>query len=334
MPGHVDRLSNPVLTWSTDALRPYERFAYWREERGKQLFGVTIELPPERRHAFHGRFSAREIGGATLAAMNASAYEVGRTEADIARVPSDCLLVGLQVAGPGWCDTPDGQTFVDVGAVSIGHANLPSQATPTTTGDFHAHLLKIPLDLMGQGRDEARRLFLAPVQHERHAMLVDAAMSAFIEDAPRLAPDDAATAIREIGHLALVARGALPVGLVESRRALRWAHRHAAQRIMRRNMHRTNLTPEAVADALGISLRQLHVVFEASDRSYHNTLTGMRVEMACRRLAARPDQSVATIAFASGFDSLATFYRTFRRQEGCSPSDYRERHRQASRDED
>jgi AraC-like DNA-binding protein len=312
-----------VLTWSTDSLPAHERFAYWREERGKQLFGVTIELPPERRHLFHGRFSARPVGGATLASLNASAYEVSRTERDIARVSNDSLVIGLQVAGPGWCDTPAGQTFVDTGAVTVGHTDLPSQGMPTTAGDFHAHILKIPMARIAHGQEAARRLFLSPLQQERHARLVDAAVSALIEEAPSLAPDLADTAIRDIGHLALLARGALGSGLPEVRQALRSAHRHAAVRIMRRNLHRGSLPPETVADALGISLRQLHLVFEPTGRSYHRTLTALRVEMACRRLGTRPDQSVAAIAFACGFESLATFYRAIRQVTGRTPGDFR-----------
>jgi AraC-like DNA-binding protein len=314
-----------VLTWSTDALPAHERFAYWREERGKQLFGVTIEMPAERRHLFHGRFSAQPVGGATLASLNASAYEVSRTEADIARVSTDSLVIGLQVAGPGWCDTPVGQTFVDVGAVVVGHTDLPSQAMPTTSGDFHAHILKIPMARIARAPDAARRLFASPLQQERHARLVDASISALIEEAPRLAPDDADTAIADIAHLALLARGALSAGLPEVRQALRSAHRHAAIRIMRRNLHRGGLSPETVACALGISLRQLHLIFEPTGRSYHRTLTAIRVEMACRRLGTRPDQSVADIAFACGFDSLATFYRAFREWTGRAPGDFRSR---------
>lgn len=315
----------PVLTWSTDSLPAHERFAYWREERGKQLFGVSIELPPERRHLFHGRLSAQPIGGATLASLNASAYEVSRTEADIARVSTDSLMIGLQVAGPGWCDTPAGQTFIDAGTVAIGHADLPSQGMPTTTGDFHIHMLTIPLGRIARGQEAARRLYLAPVQQERHARLVDAALCALIEDAPGIAPDAADAAITDIANLALMTRGALTPGLPEVRQALRSAHRHAAIRIMRRNLHRGALPPETVADALGISLRQLHLVFEPTGRSYHRTLTAIRVEMACRRLGTRPDQSIADIAFACGFESLATFYRAIRQLTGRTPGDFRGR---------
>lgn len=315
----------PVLTWSTDVLPPHQRFDSWREERGRQLFGVSIELPPERRRDFHGRFQAVEVGGATLASFGASAYQVSRTKADIARRPNDSLIVGLQVAGPGWCDTPAGQAFVDVGAVSIGHADLPSRGTPTTAGDFHCHLLGIPVDRIEEGRDAARRLFLAPVQDGRLSLLVDAATCALVEEAPALAPEVAADRVATIARLALLARGAVPAGSRESRRALRAGNHHAALRIMRRNLHRHGLSAEAVADGLGISLRQLHIVFEPTGRSFHATLSAMRIDMACRRLAVRPDEAVADLAFACGFDSLPTFYRAFRRHAGRTPGEVRGR---------
>ena len=58
-----------MLTFSTDALRPQDRFEHWCDVRGKNLFGVTIELELERdrRPDFRGRFFATQVGGATLA---------------------------------------------------------------------------------------------------------------------------------------------------------------------------------------------------------------------------------------------------------------------------
>ncbi|MDZ4367905.1 MAG: AraC family transcriptional regulator, partial [Afipia sp.] len=65
-----------MISFSTDDLRPQDRFDHWCEVRGKNLFGVTIELERERRADFHGRFSAVTIGNATLAEMSASSYRV------------------------------------------------------------------------------------------------------------------------------------------------------------------------------------------------------------------------------------------------------------------
>jgi hypothetical protein len=86
-----------MLSFSTDDLRPQDRFDHWCEVRGKSLFGVTIELEREKRAAFHGRFSAAAIGKAVFAEMTASSYRVGRTAADIARVSSNSLSIGYQI---------------------------------------------------------------------------------------------------------------------------------------------------------------------------------------------------------------------------------------------
>jgi len=86
-----------MLSFSTDDIRPQDRFDHWCEVRGKSLFGVTIELEREKRASFQGRFSATPIGNAVLAEMTASSYRVSRTPADIARVSSDSLSIGLQI---------------------------------------------------------------------------------------------------------------------------------------------------------------------------------------------------------------------------------------------
>ncbi len=73
-----------MVSFSTDDLRPQDRFDHWCEVGGKSLFGVMVELERERRTHFQGRFSAVAIGNAVLAEMTASSYSVSRTTADIA----------------------------------------------------------------------------------------------------------------------------------------------------------------------------------------------------------------------------------------------------------
>src|SRR4051812_14944591 len=94
-------MRTPMYFWSTDDLPAAQRFAHWREERGKIATGVTIELDPTHRANFKGRLSVRPVGEAALIEMQASAYHVSRTEADIARVPGDSLILSEQVTGGG-----------------------------------------------------------------------------------------------------------------------------------------------------------------------------------------------------------------------------------------
>ena len=88
-------------------------------------------------------------------------------------------------------------------------------------------------------------------------------------------------------------------------------------------MHRPDLTPAAVAAELGISLRQLHVLFEPTGLSFARTLTAMRLQEARRLLRAMPARAIEDIAFACGFESIATFYRVFRSLYGMTPGDAR-----------
>jgi AraC-like DNA-binding protein len=125
----------------------------------------------------------------------------------------------------------------------------------------------------------------------------------------------------------MLERGRLPPGMPECRAALRAGFFHAAHEILTRDHHLPNLSPGAVARELGISLRQIHVLFEPTGLSFSRTLTAIRIRSACRLLETMPARSITDIAFACGFDSLATVYRAFRDSSGMTPTDMRSLYR-------
>ncbi|WP_425990693.1 AraC family transcriptional regulator [Afipia sp. DC4300-2b1] len=309
-----------MLSFSTDDIRPQDRFDHWCEVRGKSLFGVTIELEREKRASFHGRFSATPIGNAVLAEMTASSYRVSRTPADIARVSSDSLSIGLQIRGPGWMKTKgDRVHLVREGDVTINHSNMMFAGTPERSDGFDFRTLKIPLtnDLALGAR--THDLFPEPLmQGARLTRLIKATLSALEHD-----PFQASGEIESIARLALIARGRLAQGSPEGRAALRAGFLHAAREIMIRDLHRPDLTSATVAAELVISLRQVHVLFEPTGLSFARTLTAMRLKEARRLLGLTPARQVADIAYACGFDSIATFYRVFRSAYGMTPGDAR-----------
>ncbi|CAN5481771.1 AraC family transcriptional regulator [soil metagenome] len=312
-----------MITFSTDDLRPQDRFDHWCEVRGKNLFGVTIELEREKRASFQGRFSAVTIGNATLAEMTASSYRVSRTSADIARVAGDSLSIGFQVRGPGWMNTGrDRVHLVREGDFTVSHSDLPFTATPERSDGFHFRALKIPLtnDLVLGAR--IRDLMPAPLAQGAHlTRLISATFSALVRHPSQ--SSEAASDVVHVARLAMLARGRLAQGAPEGRVALRAGYLHAARDIMTRNLHRPDLTPNTVSTALTISLRQLHVLFEPTGLSFARTLTAMRLGEARKLLANAPSRSTADIAYGCGFDSIATFYRVFRAAYGMTPGDVR-----------
>lgn len=312
-----------MLRFTTDDIAARDRFDHWREVRGKGLFGVTIELEPEKRARFRGRMKAEEYGGAIVSELEASAYRVSRTQQDVARLSGDNLLISWQVAGGGWLETGRRQGLHRVGAsaMTIGHSDQTYKATPDSDRDFLYRVIKIPL----AGRDFASRelIDLSPAPIDRSS-LTQPMLALFSAIGARdAALGDPADCIDAMGRLALMATGKLPLHDPENRTALRMALYHMACAILRRDLRRPELSPAHVARELSISPRQLHILFEPSGLSFARTLVGLRLERVRSLLRNRPERTVAEIAYACGFDSLATFYRAFRASYGMTPLDAR-----------
>lgn len=291
--------------------------------RGKSLFGVTIELAPDRRQAFSGSFQARSVAGAVVSEMRASSYRVNRTEADIARIAGDSLCIGLQVKGSGLLHAGrDRIHAVSGGDFTINYSDLPYDAIPGGEADFHYKMLKIPVDdevMLGRPADDLfatryadKTAFSRPFR---------ALFNALNAERGRLI--DPVRDVTHIARLAMTARGRLSPAMPEVRAALRTGLCYAAQDIMMRKKSWQNLTPAAVAKELGISLRQLHVVFEGAELSFSRTLASMRIEEARRLLLESPALPITQVAYGCGFDSLPTFYRVFSSTYGMTPGEAR-----------
>src|SRR5882757_4203990 len=217
-----------MISFDTDGLRPAERFDHWCEVRAKGLFGVTIEVPRERRHDFHGRFSGREIGGATIADMRASSYRASRTWADIKRMPGESLYICQQVRGPGVLRTGAERLhrIVD-GVMSITHSDVRFTGIPQYSGDFHFLALKIPVAGDERLAAGAENLACEPLLPEIPvARLIEAIFAAIV--AQRVEAANADATIRHIAQLALLVRGRVMPGTPESRNAVRHGYLHLA----------------------------------------------------------------------------------------------------------
>lgn len=312
-----------MLSFSTEDLRVQDRFDHWCEVRGKSLFGATIALDRERRADFHGRFAAWAFGGAIVSELHASCYRISRTEADIAHRPGGSLCIGLQVRGPGWLDTGRGPVQrVAARELTIAHSDLPFLAVPDYWGSFEYYMLKIPIagEILLDAR--AHDLHAAKLPSSAPAARALAALFGAVVRGHHPLPDPVAD-VAHAARLALIARGRLPAGSPEGRAALRAGLLYAARDILIRDMDQPMLSPAHVARELGISLRQVHVLFEPTGRSFARTLTDIRLEAARLLLRSAPQMSVIAIVYACGFSSLSVFYRAFQAAYGLTPRDLR-----------
>jgi AraC-like DNA-binding protein len=315
-----------MLKYSTDELPPHERFAQWREVRAKNIYGVTIELEKALQPAFQGSFSAIKVGEATLIELHASPYQVSRSWADIEDAPSDSLCIYQQLDGENWFDTGrHGEFVIGAGALGTSYSDLPYVTTPIKQGGYHLRLLKIPFARCKPMVERNRELPAQLLNTDQGlAALFSSYFAEFAIQAPHLKGASAEAAVQTLAQLTIVARGLAEAGSPSSQAAIRASRLRAAREIIERDLPVSALSATVMAVKLGISVRQLQLLFEPTGTSYARYVLSRRLERA-RQLLTQPGSGlVAEIASACGFDSLATFHRNFRAAYGMSPSDYRQ----------
>lgn len=83
------------------------------------------------------------------------------------------------------------------------------------------------------------------------------------------------------------------------------------------------LGPEQVAQAIGISARQVHRLFNAGGVTLDRWIWRQRLQRCRDELRARPGARVSEIAFRWGFSDSAHFSRAFKQAFGVSPRAFR-----------
>ncbi|WGS17537.1 MULTISPECIES: AraC family transcriptional regulator [unclassified Bradyrhizobium] len=151
--------------------------------------------------------------------------------------------------------------------------------------------------------------------------LLESCFRDLVESSDAAPPANSTALVEALAHFALMERGVLRPGSRLAQQALRTGRLSLARRLIEQNLSRAALSPTLIADMLGISVRHMHVLFEATAMSFSQTVATLRIDRSRRLLRETPGRPIAEIAFASGFESLATFYRAFNAVEGMSPGD-------------
>ena len=313
-----------MFRWSTDQLDPADRFDHWREVRAHGLFGVTAELEPERREHFHGEFALQPLGKAGLIEIHASSYRVERTAADIANAPSDSLCIYQELSQGGRFDTAGEDFTLQRGTFATSYSDLKYRTTPIGADGFHLRILKIPVAEIAPSRTNVRDLLAKPfADGVAIGPLLQSCFADLVQSAGSAEPPEASRLVETLAQLALIERGVVTPGSKAAGQALRVGRHSAARRLIAGHLSDPKLSPAFVAGQLGVSVRHIHGLFEATEKSFSQTVTAFRLEASRGLLTTAPHQSISNIAFACGFESLATFYRAFRAAHGIKPGDFR-----------
>jgi len=318
----------PIMTYSTQGLQPHERFDYWRDALCANFYGMRFDVDRAKRNDFHGHITAKPLADAGVVEFQASSSIIHRLENEIQNAPGDALFLYRQRTGGAWIEAVDRRnTFiVEAGTLAIGDADLPFNTAPLETDGFNATILKIPLRRFESIGEKRMRISARGIDPS-HGMgyLISTVFDACSREADNLDGPAADVAVQVLTQLIAVAMGMASAQSETTREALRDSKRRAVDRFVDTNLHDPRLSPPFVARAMGISIRQLHWLYEPTGTTFSQHVRVRRVERARTMILRYPQRPVIDIVYSCGFDSSATFYRAFRSVLGMSPGDLRQR---------
>lgn len=276
---------------------------------------------------FRARFEIRPLGDAYLADFLASGLELKRSCHEIDRRPSGQLLVAL--ARHGACrEDFEHDSFLVQRPGDILLLDFDAPQTAAFSALMSATCAFIPRRLFRPflpDGSELRPLLVRP-RDELYG-LIEACLIASAE-AQSLTGAAADGVLGALASLAMAAHGVHPETNPELHSSFLHARRVRAQRFIEERCADPRLDAGRLADHLGISVRSLHMAFEATGASVGSRILSARLRRAREFLVRFPRRSILDIAFDCGFENLATFYRGFSRAYGHPPGEVRKARRE------
>ena len=130
------------------------------------------------------------------------------------------------------------------------------------------------------------------------------------------------SAVRTAAHLVIAAFGKQAGLSGNARSAARAALFGRVRRHIQANLHRAELTPESLLNALHLSRPTVYRMFQ-HEGGLGAYIRHLRLRQAADELARYPHMMVTDVAYAVGFKSASDFTRAFRRAYGMAPQEFR-----------
>jgi AraC family transcriptional regulator, positive regulator of tynA and feaB len=316
--------------FSTNHVHARDRFDFWHSVACKNL--VDHNSLPECRLSFDAKIETGYLGNVELVLFHNSPMQVSHTARHIAHAKSDHVFVCRQGAGVIFLEQDSRKIALEAGDMALLDPLLPYEGN--FSADSETLVLKVPRGELearvGKTRDMVVRL-IKPV------MVEDRLMSSLSAMLPSLVGKMDPISEEMIGNHAL---DLVAVSLAKTMKADRPRVSSAkalvlsnVRSVIEVRLRDPTLDAQAVADAVGVSVRYANAVLADHDTSIMRLIQARRLAR-CRYALEDPNQAhrtVSEIAYGWGFSDMTHFGRRFKKAYGILPSEYQIIARRAAR---
>ncbi len=319
----------PLETFSTAEQPQHRRLEYWNDLTSI-AFTPLVSDPVDRR-AFIGRLTRTRLGDIRLSEVRSEPAVVRHSRQHVARAREALFMLCLQLDG-------------------VSYNRQQGRESVLRSGDFH---------LLDSGRpyevcfhEPNRMLVLSIPQHALARRMANPEGIVGVRVSGRTGVPGLLSSLlsnfwqqRESGDdrflsphfseaiLDLIASAYAGVSQGTPGTSVAIARREQIRSYVESHLHDPTLTPARVAEAVHLSARRLHQLFEAGGETVGSYILRRRLEECARAIsdAAQRGRTVTEIAFLHGFNNASHFGRVFRERYGSTPSDYRRRNMELAR---
>jgi len=308
--------------FSTQEVHPRERFDCWHSVACKAI--TNHNSKPDVRANFEAEIEVGELGGLELILFRNSPMQVSHTAAHASCAKSDHLFVCRQLSGAVMLEQDTREVVLEPGSLTLLDPLLPYK------GKFFRPskmlVIKTPRHeleaRLGKTRDIVASLIKPCTAKDRLTSSVTALLPSLARESSSAGEGIIANGLLDLiaVSLAKAVEGARP--RISSAKALVLLNIRAA---IEARLTDPKLAPQAIADAVGVSVRYANHVLAEQGTSLSRLVLARRLAR-CRAAFEDPIQANRTlseIAFGWGFCDLTHFGRRFKQAYGFLPSEAR-----------
>ncbi len=302
--------------FTTDILPPADRIDAWQWNAQQICGDCRFQLP---KCSFHGSIEIKHLAGLRLTRFSSSPLFFWKWPSDSTNPDNRFCIVITQLAGIRRYVQNGGSVLLNPGDTTLIDSGRPwSSSCGTECARLY---LRVPRWMM-ENRLRMRKIPVTQrISGTRGPGAILSRLSqSLYEEAERLKVEEAEAALDAYFQIL-----AACMNQAESPVQRSPQHQPRIQRFIEEHLSDPGLGPAEIAAAADISVRHLHRLFSNGGSTLGDCIRERRLEQ-CRNDLANPrlgSKTITEIAFLWGFSDSAHFSRSFRRQFGICPRNFR-----------